>query len=61
MHINQAIKKFGKKASEAGFKEMKQLHDCEAFIPVDLDSLTEGEKEEIIDSLLLVEEKKTVK
>ena len=37
---------------------MSQIHEREAVTPVNLDTLTEKEREEIIDSLLLIEEKR---
>lgn len=57
MHINKGLKKFGKHASKAGSKEMQQLHDREAIKPVWFHTLMDEEREEIIDSLLLIEEK----
>lgn len=58
MHINKALKRYGAKAEAAGKKEMRQIHERQAVVPVHLDSLSEKERKEIIDSLLLIEEKR---
>ena len=46
-------------AKDAGFKEMKHLNERCAVFPVHLETLTTKEKDEIIDSILLIEEKET--
>ena len=63
MHINKGLKKFGERATAAGRKEMGQLHERAAIIPVKIEELNDKEREEVIDSILLIEEKrdKTVK
>ena len=58
MHINQGIRKFGEQGIQAGYKEMKQLHERAAVIPINVEMLSDKEKEQIIDSLLLIEEKR---
>ena len=58
MHINKGLKRFGERARTAGMKEMNQVHEREAVVPVNFESLNEEEKEKIIDSLLLIEEKR---
>ena len=40
---------------------MGQLHDRKAIAPVDFESLSEKQRQEIIDSLLLIEEKRDKK
>ena len=40
---------------------MKQLNDREAIIPVDYNSLSDKQRDQIIDSLLLIEEKRDKK
>ena len=58
MQINKAIKKYGDKAKDVGFKDMKQLNDRQAVSPIHLDTLTNQERDKMIDSLFLVEEKR---
>ena len=55
MHKNKGIKNW-KKGEEDRFKEMKQQHEREAILPIKIDKLDEKERDEIINSLLLVEE-----
>ena len=42
--LQQALKKFGKKAEQAGFKEVKQMHDQVCFRPILIEELTEEEQ-----------------
>lgn len=58
MHINKGLKQFGLRAATVGKKEMGQLSERETLKPVDSDGLSEKEHDEIIDSLLFIEEKR---
>ena len=44
MHINKGIKRFGTRAEEAGYKEMKQIHDRKGLNPVHWDQLNPKER-----------------
>ena len=59
MHINKGLKKFGSRAEDSGKSEMSQIHNRTAVNPVLWDNLSEKEREEVIGSLLLIEEKRT--
>jgi hypothetical protein len=56
--LNKGIKKFGIEGKRAAFKEMKQLHDRIAFIPVRVEDLTELEKRKAMESLIFLVEKR---
>ena len=45
MHINKGIKRFGTRAEEAGYKEMKQIHGRKGLNPVHWDQLSPQERE----------------
>ena len=55
--LNKAIKKFGVWASDAALNEMKQLLDCKCFVPIHADTLTPGERKQIMESLLFLMQK----
>jgi hypothetical protein len=52
------IKAFGAGGHQAAHKEMKQLHDCNVFIPSLVEELTPTEKRRAIESLIFLTEKK---
>ena len=56
--LNQAMKKWGEKASDAALKEMKQLLDRKCFVPIHADSLSEEERKRVMQSLLFLVEKR---
>lgn len=60
MHINKGIKRFGTRAEDAGKKEMRQIHDRSAVNPLMWDILNPKERDEVIYSLLLIEEKRNL-
>ena len=60
MHINKGVKRFGARAEQAGLKEMKQIHDRKGISPIHWDRLSPQERDEVIDSLLLIEEKRNL-
>ena len=41
--LNQAMKKWGERASQEALKEMKQLLDRKCFVPIDAASLSKQE------------------
>ena len=56
--VNKAIKKFGHRAKDAAFKEMKQLHDQIVFKPINLNDLTDLEQKRAMESLIFIVEKR---
>jgi hypothetical protein len=50
--LMKGLKKCGKKGYNAAFGEMKQLHDCIAFCPVDVNDLTTEERQQALESLI---------
>ena len=61
--LNKGLQKFGKRGEEAAFKEVKQLHQRECFIPKDVTTLTLQENKRAMKALMLLTEKrdKTIK
>ena len=51
-------KVFGKKGTDAAYKEMEQLHFRNTFKPVLPSNLSEGEKKKVIESLMFLKEKR---
>ena len=39
MHINKGVERFGARAEQAGYKEMKQIHDRNSLHPIHWDQL----------------------
>ena len=56
--LKQGLKKFGTKAREAAFGEMKQLHDRKTFQPLHVADLLERERRRAMESLIFLTEKK---
>ena len=50
--LKQGIKKFGKRGTEAAYKEVKQLHERIVFEPVKIGSLTQIERKRAMESLI---------
>jgi len=59
--LGKGIRKFGKKGKDAAIKEMKQLHDRSVFIPIDVSKLTKKERDEAMESLMFLVEKRSGK
>ena len=56
--LNKGLKIFGKRGEEATTKELKQLHEMDAFIPLNPSTLTQEQKERAIASLIFLTEKR---
>ena len=56
--LGKGIQKFGMKGKEAAISEMKQLHDRVVFTPIDVSQLTQKEKDEAMESLMFLVEKR---
>ena len=57
-NLKQGIKLFGKRAEDATTKEFTQLHDTEAFVPLDANTLSYEERREALNALLFLVEKR---
>jgi hypothetical protein len=56
--LNKGLKEFGKKGYDAAFGEMKQLHDCIVFQPVNVNDLSLIECKRQLESLIFLVEKR---
>ena len=56
--MRQGEKKFGIKAKDAAYKEMKQIDKRMVFEPIRIESLTEEEKKRAMESLIFLSEKR---
>ena len=56
--LNQAMKKWGQKVTDAALKEMKQLLDHKCFVPIHAGSLSEQECKRVMQLLLILIEKR---
>jgi hypothetical protein len=56
--LKKGLQKFGEKGHDAAFGEMKQLHDRQAFKPVNISTLSQEEKRRALDSLIFLVEKR---
>jgi len=56
--LKQCITKFGDTAKQAAIKEMRQLHDRECFVPIDLQTISATEVNHVMESLILLTENK---
>ena len=56
--LKKGIKQFGKRASDAAHDEMKQLHDRDAWIPVDISKYPPHVRRQVMQSLLFLVEKR---
>ena len=55
--MKQGLKKYGKQGYNAAYGEMKQLHDCICFKPININSLTPEERKKALESLIFLTEK----
>ena len=56
--LRQLLKKFSDKGYKAAYGEMKQLHERECFIPMDVLGLTPMERKQALKSLIFLIEKR---
>jgi hypothetical protein len=56
--LNQGINKFGDKGTQAATDKLIQLHVGQVFKPINMDDLTNTEKQRALDSLIFLVEKK---
>jgi hypothetical protein len=56
--LKQGINKFGDKGIQATTDELKQLHERQVFRPINIDALTDTEKQRAMESLIFLVEKK---
>ena len=56
--LKSGEKKFGDKAKEGAMKEMEQLHYRNTFVPVEANGLTRQERNNALESLIFLKEKK---
>ena len=56
--MKAATKKFDEKREKAGPEEMEQLHEREAFVPVDWKTSTHEQKKMALESLTFIKEKR---
>ena len=57
LSINQGLQAFGKRGEEAVQKELKQIHDLNAYKPLVASKLTSEEKKNAVPSLMFLTEK----
>jgi len=58
MSLKAGIKKFGEKGSEAVSKELRQLHDRRAMVPVLKNELSTEDKKRALRYLMFIKEKR---
>ena len=56
--IKAGIKKFGKKGNDAVLKELRQLHDRKAVVPIQKEDLTLEDKQKAFGYLMFIKRKK---
>jgi hypothetical protein len=56
--LSRGLKKFGEAGRKAAHGEMKQLHDRSVFRPIDVNDLTQREREMAMESLIFLVEKR---
>ena len=56
--LKSGLKKFGERGEKAAFKEMKQLHDRNVWLPIKLSKLTDKERKRAMESLIFLSEKR---
>ena len=56
--LKSGLKKFGDKGDASAFKEVKQLHDRAAFVPLDVNSLTPQERKKAMEAVIFMVEKR---
>ena len=57
-NLTRGIQKFGDKGRQAAIDEMRQLHDRECFIPIDINKLDEKARRTAMESLIFLVEKR---
>eukprot|EP00984_Skeletonema_dohrnii_P016801 scaffold7524_cov79-Skeletonema_dohrnii-CCMP3373.AAC.1 len=55
--LKKGIREFGEKAEQGAMKEMKQMHDMDAFIPRHFKSLTKEERMRALSTLIFLKQK----
>ena len=58
MSVKAGIKKFGKKGDEAVSKELRQLHDRKAMVPISKDEMSLEDKKRALRYLMFIKEKR---
>ena len=61
LSINQELRAFGKRGEEAVQKELNQIHDLNACIPLDASKLMSEEKKNAVPLLMFFAEKRCIK
>lgn len=57
-YYSKGLKMFGDKGNAAVTKELQQMHDMEAYTPIDAASLSDGEKQDAINQLMFLTQKR---
>ena len=57
-NLSKGLNKFGNKGKIAVTKELQQMHDMEAFTPMDASTLTYADRKNSIAALMLLAEKR---
>jgi hypothetical protein len=57
-YFQKGLKIFGKKGEAAVEKELTQMHDMQAYTPIDASTLSEAEKKDAINQLMFLTEKR---
>ena len=58
MSVKAGIKKFGQKGNEALSKELRQLHDRRAMVPMQKNELSAEDKKRALRYLMFIKEKR---
>ena len=58
LSLKEGLRKFGDKGDKAAYAEMEQLHLRTSFKPVVPSDLTPSKKKEVLESIMLLKEKK---
>jgi len=56
MNVREGIKKFGEKGNEALLKELSQLHQQEALLPINKEDMSRDEKKKALRYLMFLKE-----
>jgi hypothetical protein len=57
LSLKAGLKKWGKRGEESAMKEMKQMHDLQAFFPRDPKTMTREQRIKALSSLIFLKEK----
>ena len=57
-NLKQGLKRFGERGKKAARKELDQLHQRVCFTPVDISTMSQAEKEKVVDAIMLLTEKR---